>query len=70
MALDHNVEGIELDIWLTKDGMPIILHGGDNGELNHHFPDSMDETVYIFDLTYEQMLTYDMGEGERVPTLE
>jgi len=54
---------------LTRDGIPIILHGGDNGEINHHFPD-IKETTYIFDLTYEQMLTFDMGEGERVPTLE
>ena len=82
MALDNNVEGIELDvsknnesllllqIWLTKDGMPIIIHGGDNGELNHHVPHLTEETIYIFDLTYEQMLSYDMGQGERVPTLE
>jgi glycerophosphoryl diester phosphodiesterase len=57
-------------VWLTKDGVPIILHGGDEGELNHHLPDTFKETMYIFDLTYEQILQYDMGEGERVPTLE
>jgi glycerophosphoryl diester phosphodiesterase len=53
---------------LTKDGIPIILHGGDNGELNHHFP--LDNTEYIFDHTYETLLTYDVGEGEKIPTLE
>jgi glycerophosphoryl diester phosphodiesterase len=68
-ALDYSIEGIELDVsvlniyipniiqvWLTKDGIPIILHGGDDGELNHHFPGHLDETIYIFDLTYEQIL--------------
>lgn len=56
-------------MWLTKDGVPIILHGGDDGELNHHFP-TMTELTYIFDLTLEEMLTYDMGDGQRVPILE
>ena len=30
----------------------------------------MKEIVYIFDLTYEEMLSFDFGEGERVPLLE
>lgn len=49
--------------------MPIILHGGDDGELNHHFK-SLKETIYIFDLTLDEIMTFDFGEGERVPILE
>lgn len=30
-ALANNVEGIETDIWLSKDGVPMITHGGDDG---------------------------------------
>lgn len=53
---------------MTKDGVPVILHGGDNGELNHHF--KLNETTYIFDKTYEELQVHDMGEGQRIPTLD
>ena len=56
-------------VWLTKDGVPVILHGGDAGELNHHLP-SLEETVYIFELTLAELQTFDIGDGESVPTLE
>ncbi len=54
---------------MTRDGVPVIIHGGDAGELNHHFPD-LEGIVYIFQLTYQELLVFDMGEGERVPTLD
>lgn len=47
----------------------MILHGGDAGELNHHFP-HLEGTVYIFELTLAELQAYDMGEGECAPTLE
>jgi len=53
---------------MTKDGIPVIIHGGDNGELNHHF--KMDEVQYIFNKTYEELKVHDMGEGEGIPTLD
>lgn len=53
---------------MTKDGVPVIIHGGDNGELNHHF--KLDEVKYIFDQTYEELQALDVGEGERIPTLD
>jgi glycerophosphoryl diester phosphodiesterase len=34
--------------------VPVILHGGNNGELNHHFED-LEGTHYIFDKTYEEL---------------
>jgi len=30
----------------------------------------MKEIVYIFDLTLEEMMRFDFGEGEKVPLLE
>lgn len=47
----------------------MILHGGDAGELNHHLP-SLQETVYIFELTLAELQSFDLGEGESAPTLE
>jgi len=30
------VEGIEFDVWLSKDEVPMVMHGGENGELSHY----------------------------------
>ncbi|CDW84350.1 glycerophosphoryl diester phosphodiesterase [Stylonychia lemnae] len=67
-AIEAGIEAIEIDIWLTNDGVPIILHGGDNGELNHHF--EFQDTHYIFEKSYSELLQYDLGDGQKIPTLE
>lgn len=53
---------------MTNDGVPVILHGGDNGELNHHF--TFDDTHYIFEKSFEELMKFDMGDGEKIPTLD
>lgn len=43
-----------------------MAHGGDDGNLKDYgHPED-----YIYDWTYEQLLTLDAGEGNRLPTLE
>jgi len=32
-AIEHNLEGIEFDVWLSKDNVPMVLHGGSDGQL-------------------------------------
>jgi glycerophosphoryl diester phosphodiesterase len=32
-AVEHGLEGIEFDVWLSKDNVPMILHGGSDGQL-------------------------------------
>ena len=50
-ALTNNVEGIETDIWLSKDGVPMITHGGDDGQLAlYGFPND-----YVYDWTMEEL---------------
>lgn len=44
-----------------------MIHGGDNGELNHHF--ELPNIEYIFEKTLEEMLSLDMGLSHQVPTL-
>ncbi|KYN95675.1 glycerophosphodiester phosphodiesterase [Plasmodium gaboni] len=34
-ALDANVDGVELDVWLTNDNKVIVLHGTEDGLLGH-----------------------------------
>ena len=33
-AIENKLEGIEFDVWLSKDQVPMVIHGGDNGQLN------------------------------------
>jgi len=55
-------DGIELDVQLTKDGVPVILHD-----------EQLDRTTngkgYLQDHTYDQLLALDAGNGERIPRL-
>jgi glycerophosphoryl diester phosphodiesterase len=30
-SVENKVEGVETDVWLSKDGVPMITHGGDDG---------------------------------------
>ena len=30
-AVSNCVEGVETDVWLSQDGIPMIVHGGDDG---------------------------------------
>ena len=72
-ALANNIDGIEFDVWLSKDNVPMIMHGGDNGELHDQGPagDGVDSNRHVFDLTQEQLQSQiDIGEGQTIPTLE
>ena len=46
-AMDNDLEGIEFDVWLSKDNVPMVLHGGDNGRLNKYGLDN----DYVFQWT-------------------
>ena len=66
-AVDNQLEGIEFDVWLSKDNVPMVLHGGDDGQLSKY--GLGDERV--FNWTSQDLQTrIDIGEGERMPTLE
>ena len=32
-SIKFNVEGVETDIWLSKDGVAMVLHGDNDGQL-------------------------------------
>jgi len=32
-SMESGQEAIELDVWLCKDGIPVVSHGGDDGNL-------------------------------------
>lgn len=65
-AVAHRLEGIEFDVWLSKDKVPMILHGGSDGQLELY---GLHEDR-VFDWTYDQLRKIDIGDGEIMPTLE
>lgn len=55
--------GIELDVQLTKDGVPVILH-------DYNLKRSCKTELKVADVTYEQLQQYHLFESkERIPTL-
>lgn len=61
-AIDLGIEGIELDVHLSKDGVPVVIHD-----------ETVDRTTNgsgaVADLTVEELRKLDAGQGEYVPTL-
>lgn len=61
-ALELDVEGVELDVSLTADGVPVILHDPtldrtSNGSGN------------VSELTFDELGAFDVGAGERIPSV-
>ena len=65
-AVKDQVEGIEFDVWLSKDNVLMVMHGGRDGDLGQYdLPDDR-----VFDWTCKQLKSVDIGQGESMPTLE
>lgn len=69
-AIEVNADSIELDIRLSKDGVPVICHDA-------KIKRTSNGTGYIHELTLEELKQYDFGSWygaeyaeERIPTLE
>jgi glycerophosphoryl diester phosphodiesterase len=61
-ALAAGVDGIELDLHATSDGVPVVIH--DRGVER-----TTNGTDYVDAMTHSRLRTFDAGAGERVPTL-
>ena len=65
-AVENKVEGIEFDVWLSKDNVPMVLHGGNDGQLaKYGHADQL-----IFEWTAAELQTLDIGGGETIPKFE
>lgn len=62
-ALEAGAEGVETDIALSREGVPVLMHDG-----------TVDRTTNgagaVDSLTVEELRALDAGQGEPVPTLE
>ncbi|MEK3888329.1 glycerophosphodiester phosphodiesterase [Bacillus sp. FSL K6-3431] len=70
LAIEQGADGIELDVRLTKDGIPVVIH---DGSINR----TGDGKGYVHELTLAEMQAYDFGswyspkfKNEQIPTLE
>lgn len=70
-AVRNGVEWIEFDVWLTSDKIPVVLHGGPEGQVEHAIPEfGLDENTHINTISFEQIRSIILPNGERIPTLE
>ena len=63
--MKEGLEAIEIDVWLSGDGEPVVMHGGDDGNLKDYgLPEE-----YIFNWRCEDLKKLDAGNGEKIPIL-
>ncbi len=75
-AIDLGVDGIEFDVWLTSDKVPVLMHDGNAFRtcgVNRHLRDMTLEEVKQMEAAFPSKFGdrfVGMGDPVRVPTLE
>ncbi|MDY6846608.1 MAG: glycerophosphodiester phosphodiesterase family protein [Chloroflexota bacterium] len=63
LALDHGADGVELDVMLSKDHQPVVIHD-----------DTVDRTTngsgLVKEMTLAEIQSLDAGDGQSIPSLE
>lgn len=54
LAMEHPIHGLECDVQLSKDGVPILFH-------DRNFKKFSKENLYVRNLTWPELQEYDMG---------
>jgi glycerophosphoryl diester phosphodiesterase len=62
-ALACGADGIELDVYATADGIPVVIH-------DRSVERTTDGSGFVDELPLSRLQTFDAGHGERVPTLQ
>ncbi len=62
-AIEAGADGIELDVWLTKDGRVIVMH-------DETIDRTSDMSGRQKEMTLDELRKANVGGGERIPTLE
>ena len=61
-ALDAGVDGVELDVHATADGVPVVIH-------DRAVERTTDGRGYVDEMPLEHLRRLDAGDGQQVPTL-
>ncbi|MCL0312441.1 glycerophosphodiester phosphodiesterase [Apilactobacillus sp. TMW 2.2459] len=62
-AIDNNIDGLEFDVHLTKDNVPIVIH-------DETVTRTTDGVGYIKDMDLSDVKKFKLRNGETIPTLE
>ena len=69
LSKERKVEAVECDIWMSKDGIPMVLHGLGEGNMSQY--DGLSSDDIVFRWTREELQSkIDIGGGQVMPTLE
>lgn len=63
LALELGVDGVELDVWATRDGVPVVLH-------DRSLERTTNGTGNVDELTLAELRAFDAGGGQPVPTFD
>ncbi len=69
-AIQEGADGIELDIFISKDGVPMVIH---DNELNRNVAGASRKGTdlgMLEDYTAAELQRFDVGQGQSMPTLE
>lgn len=62
-AIEAGADGVELDVWLTRDGEVVVIH-------DEAVDRTSNGTGKVKEMTLDELKSLDFGKGERIPTLE
>ncbi len=62
-AIAHDIDGLEFDVQLTADGIPVVMH---DERLNR----TTDGHGLISSYRYDDLRRFCLSNGERIPTLQ
>lgn len=62
-AIYHHIDGLEFDVHLTKDNIPVVIH-------DERIDRTTDGRGLVKDYTYEELSQFSLENYERIPKLE
>ena len=66
--IEDGIEGIEVDVYLTSDNVPILFHGGHYGEIGKSIPHlGVTPETKIRELTIDQVEQIEIAPEEYAP---
>lgn len=67
-ALDNEIDGVELDVWLSKDNIPVVVHGWFMGFLYFHYKKAFG---FVRNYLLNELKQLEVRNGDdKMPTLE
>ncbi len=61
-ALEQGIDGLEFDVHLTKDNVPVVIH-------DERIDRTTDGFGRVVDYTYDELREFHLENGEGIPTL-